>query len=325
MSVDAPAAVVTSGAPAAVTLPAAPSADLARPISPHAATSEMPAAEAVSIEPIRSARPFRPGRRRIRVPTLALAGFLGAVLFAALSGFGRDVRVATPISAQLDHLLRSAGLAINEVAVSGHRLTLDQEIFAALGLETEVSILAFDVAAARARIEQISWVAEAQVVRVFPDKLRVEITERKPVALWRDGEHVALIDITGRVLARVGKGSQPALPVVAGHGAPEATAELLAALELHPDLARRIDTATRVGNRRWSLALQDGTIIHLPEASAEQALHRLADLERRARLLNRPYQTIDLRRTGLIALAPAARRASVEGPGPRHTRQAVEP
>ena len=61
------------------------------------------------------------------------------------------------------------------------------------------------------------------------------------MALWRDGEHVALIDITGRVLARVGKGSQPALPVVAGHGAPEATAELLAALELHPDLARRID------------------------------------------------------------------------------------
>jgi len=264
-------------------------------------------------------------RRRVRVPSLAAAGLAGVLLFAGLSGFGREVRVATPIGAQIDLLLRSAGFSINEIAISGHRLTLDADIFTALRIDANTSILAYDVAAARKRVEDISWVAEAHVARVFPDKLRIVVSERKPVALWRHGDQQALIDATGRVLARVAKGSQPSLPVVAGEGAPAAAAELLGALELHPWIGQRIQTATRVGQRRWSLALTDGTMIHLPEASAADALRRLAEMDRRTRLLSRPHQTIDLRRVGLVALAPVPKRAAAEGPDRRGTRESGVP
>ncbi|MFM9943427.1 MAG: cell division protein FtsQ/DivIB [Hyphomicrobiaceae bacterium] len=258
---------------------------------------------------------------------MLLAGLAGVALFVGLSSFGRDVRMATPLAAQADHLLRTAGFTINEIAVSGHKLALDSDIYAALKLETESSILGYDVVAARRRIEDIAWVAEAQVVRVFPDKLRVLVTERKPVALWRQGEQQALVDSTGRILARVAKGSTPALPVIAGTGAPEAAAELLGALELYPAIARRIETATRVGQRRWSLALSDGTVVHLPEASAREALRRLTELDRRAGLLNRPSQVIDLRRQGLVAIGPQTRRAEAERVPQtrvRHATQAVE-
>ncbi len=260
---------------------------------------------------------------------IAVAGLAGMALFAALSGFGRDVRTAKPLSAQIDSVLRTAGFAINEISVSGHKLALDSDIYAALQLEVDRSILGFDVAAARNRIENIAWIAEAQVVRVFPDRLRVHVTERKPMALWRHGEQQALIDSTGRILARVAKGSTPALPVIAGTGAPEAAAELLAALELYPAIARRIETATRVGQRRWSLALSDGSVVHLPEASAREALRRLSDLDRRAGLLNRASQVIDLRRPGLVAIGPQSRRAEAATEAApqtriRHAHQAVE-
>ncbi len=300
---------------------AAPAHEWAAPIE----TSHQPV-----VEPVDSKVPAPPPRsrvlrRRVRIPTLAAAGLAGVLLFAGLSGFGREVRVATPIGAQVDHLLRSAGFAINEIAISGHRLTLDADIFAALRADAETSILAYDVAAARKRVEAISWVAEAHVARVFPDKLRIVISERKPMALWRHGDQQALIDATGRVLARVAKGSQPSLPVVAGEGAPAAAAALVGALELHPGLAQRIDIATRVGQRRWSLALIDGTMIHLPEASAADALRRLAEMDRRARLLSRPYQTIDLRRVGLVALGPVPKRASAAGPDGRTMRESRVP
>lgn len=313
--------VPAEGRPATPLMTSAP--DVIASVGPASQPVVEPAPAPVLVAvPPRRARSFR---HRVRIPPLAVAGLAGVLLFAGLSGFGREVRVATPLGAQLDHLLRSAGFAINEIAISGHRLTLDADVFAALRIDAETSILAYDVVSARKRIEEISWVAEAHVARLFPDKLRIVITERKPLALWRHGDQQALIDATGRVLARVAKGSQPSLPVVAGEGAPAAAAELLGALELHPGLAQRVESATRVGQRRWSLALTDGTLIHLPEASAADALRRLADMDRRARLLSRPYQTIDLRRAGLVALGPVPKRASAAGPDRRATRETGEP
>lgn len=255
-------------------------------------------------------RPPRRTRRALpKVSPALLAGLTGVVLFAALSGFGREVRVAKPITAHIDHLLQSFGFTINEVSITGHKLALDSDIYAALQIDRDSSILGYDVIAARKRIEDISWIAEAEVARVLPDKLRVHVTERKPVALWRNGDQQALIDATGRILARVSRNADATLPVVAGSGAPEATSELLGALALHPTLAKRVAIATRIGNRRWSLALADGSVIHLPEAASRDALRRLSDLDRRAGLLNRPAQVIDLRRQGVVAIGAQTRRA----------------
>lgn len=54
----------------------------------------------------------------------------------------------------------------------------------------------------RAALEEIPWVEKARVERVLPDKLRVEITERTPVAFLRQGAELALIDGHGVVLER---------------------------------------------------------------------------------------------------------------------------
>ena len=116
----------------------------------HKPVVESAPAPVLIAAPPRRARGFR---HRVRIPPLAVAGLAGVLLFAGLSGFGREVRVATPLGAQLDHLLRSAGFAINEIAISGHRLTLDADVFAALRIDAETSILAYDGVSARKRIE----------------------------------------------------------------------------------------------------------------------------------------------------------------------------
>ncbi len=250
------------------------------------------------------------------VPVL-VAALTGALLFAGLSGFGRDARIAKPIQQQLDALLVKAGLAINEVTVTGHRYARDPDIYSALRLDAGGSLLVFDVTAARRRIEDIPWVAQAQVARVFPDKLRIHIRERVPAAVWSEAGTKSLLDATGRQLSRVAAGSQTTLPVVTGTGAPAAVGELLAALAQHADIAGRLETAARLGQRRWSLTLSDGTLIHLPETSVAAALDRLADLERRARVATAPGQIIDLRRPGQVAIGETRRRHAAEDLAPR--------
>jgi cell division protein FtsQ len=77
------------------------------------------------------------------------------------------------------------------------------------------SVLSVPLDARRAALEEIPWVEKASVARVMPNKLRVEIVERTPVAFLRQGAELALIDAYGVVLERPQKADYH-FPVVTG-------------------------------------------------------------------------------------------------------------
>jgi cell division protein FtsQ len=64
------------------------------------------------------------------------------------------------------------------------------------------SVLRVPLDARRAALEEIPWVEKASVARVMPNRLRVELVERTPVAFLRQGAELALIDAYGVVLER---------------------------------------------------------------------------------------------------------------------------
>jgi len=50
--------------------------------------------------------------------------------------------------------------------------------------------------------EQLSWVESASVQRILPNRIRIELTERTPIAFVRNGNELALIDGHGVILDR---------------------------------------------------------------------------------------------------------------------------
>lgn len=69
----------------------------------------------------------------------------------------------------------------------------------------------------RAQLEQIPWVESAAVMRLLPNRLRVQITERTPVAFVRLGSKVSLIDAHGVVMdPPAHSGEQFSFPVISG-------------------------------------------------------------------------------------------------------------
>jgi cell division protein FtsQ len=66
------------------------------------------------------------------------------------------------------------------------------------------SVLTIPLDKRRSQIEQIGWVESASVQRILPNRVRVEITERTPVAFVRNGSEIALIDSHGVILDRPG-------------------------------------------------------------------------------------------------------------------------
>jgi len=122
------------------------------------------------------------GRRRLRL-VLAAAG-LAAVIGGGLA------------------LLHSPLLAARVVRISGASHTPRPAVLAASGLSGRPPLIDVGPAAVAARLEALPWVATASVRRQWPDGVRVALTERTPVAVVVAGGETALVDASGRVLAR---------------------------------------------------------------------------------------------------------------------------
>jgi cell division protein FtsQ len=188
-----------------------------------------------------------------------------------------------------------AGFEARRITVKGRKQARASDIQSALGPVVGDSILHFDPAAARRRIEALGWVKSAAVSRLLPDTIHVSIREREPAAVWQHAGAVRLIDENGAAIADIGADEYSGLPLVVGAGAPEAAADVLKALGRHPSLAARTSALIRVGERRWNLRLENGLDVKLPETGLADALAMLADLDDGAGTLDQPLEYIDLR------------------------------
>jgi cell division protein FtsQ len=206
----------------------------------------------------------------------------------------------------MDQALRltgSAGFAVREVNAVGRVRTGKEALRAQLGIEVGQPILALDPDAARTRLEALPWVARASVERLLPDRVEVRLIERQPLALWQREGRFDLIDSGGSVIVEDvldrGPGAvDPAygkLRVLVGDQAPRHAATLFALLSTEPALSARVAAATWIGDRRWTLRLDNRIDVLLPERSVLRAWRFLAAKAREEKLLERAVSVIDLR------------------------------
>jgi len=230
----------------------------------------------------------------------ALAGLLlglGAGGWATSSGLlarAGDAAVSRALAVTVD-----AGLTLREVYVEGRVRTDPEELRQHLGIALGTPLLGIDTEAARARLETLTWVEQASVVRMLPGSLSIRLIERQPLALWQRDGRFSLIDRAGRVIEGALDHGVPAswrhLRVLVGDGAPARAAGLFALLSTEPALSERVVAASWVGARRWSLHLDNQVDVLLPEGNPYVAWRLLAAKERQQGLLERAVAVIDLR------------------------------
>ncbi|HSZ75367.1 MAG TPA: FtsQ-type POTRA domain-containing protein [Rhizomicrobium sp.] len=231
-------------------------------------------------------------KRPMLVLTLALGGL--AVLAALF--IGGYVRAAVHgVEEALDAVATDAGFGISQVHIAGNARTKPDEIAAVLGLAPGQSIFGADVHAARERLMQLPWVADADVRRRFPDDISVSVVEKMPFALWQAPNGLYVIERSGGVITNKGVDEFSKLPHFVGLGAPEAGAELIDALAPHRAVAARVRAMERVGERRWNLILDDGVVVKLPEKDWQQEIATLEHLIVDNGILERDISEIDLR------------------------------
>ncbi|MGI9504440.1 MAG: cell division protein FtsQ/DivIB [Geminicoccaceae bacterium] len=246
-----------------------------------------------------------PLRPRWYWPVLHLSGIAGGLIIglgtgAWLGWSGTVYAVTSDVTDRMLNLTGGAGLELRAVYADGREHTDRQALRKQLGIAIGDPILGFDTAAAQERLEELPWVEHASVGRFLPDTIKVRLVERKPLAIWQHEGRYALIDRDGGVIVDDVSGIEVRrrfghLRILVGEGVPDQAVALFKMLSVEPELSERVKAASWVGDRRWTLRLDNNIDVLLPERAPLEAWRFLAEVAKEQALLDRAIVTIDLR------------------------------
>jgi cell division protein FtsQ len=250
---------------------------------------------------------------------------LVAILVATAAWMGGSLsQIGSRFGGFVDDGARVVGLDVKDVAVMGleDNPVLAEEVRAAAMIEPGENMFRADPHLIRSRVEATHKVLNVRVHRLWPGQVVILADAAEPVALWHDGRQWQVVDGLGRVLPGARAEDHPELLRLAGKGAPEAAPLLTAALAAAPDINTRVAVATRVNARRWDMRFVNGVTVRLPEDDGlEPAMQRLAKLQVRAALTERPLEMIDMRSKGRVYLRPLQAAAATD---PAATKEVAE-
>jgi cell division protein FtsQ len=234
---------------------------------------------------------YLPRRAGLTATVLLLLGSAG---FGIVKGGHLDNLIST-LSDTRNALANSAGFRITAVAINGRKQLTQDEVLATGGVNGRSSLLFLDAATVRDRLKANPWIADATVLKLYPNQLRIDITERTAFALWQQDGRLSVIADDGAVLEPYVSHRFAALPLVVGKGAETRARDFLALLARYPQVRAATKAAIYVGERRWNLRLKDGLDVRLPETEAGNALAALSKFDKEDRLFSRDITAIDMR------------------------------
>lgn len=217
-------------------------------------------------------------------------------VFCGLSYSGRMENVAKALAL-------SIGLVVTDVSISGNKRMAEHDILKILGLNERSFIVDFNVDEARSVLEQHVWIQSASVQKIYPNRVRISLIERKPYAVWQHGGVMDIVDETGHVIVPFQDDLVQGLPLIVGQGAPGEARSFIQAISQYPQVSDHVRAYVRVGGRRWDIFLNNGIRLMLPEKGAIDRIAFFIKTGMAKDLFSRDVLSIDLRLSDRITVA----------------------
>lgn len=254
-------------------------------------------------------RARRAANRRAAGFTIARGiGSSAALLFLSLCGIsgyfvgGHHDALIRENGTLRDFVATSVGFGVRHVAVSGNSELSDAEVTNLAGISARASLPFLDPAVVQARLMSVPLIAEAQVTKLYPDRVAITLKERIPYAIWQQDGSVQVIAADGTAIEKLADPRFLRLPHVVGPQANTRVRDFVALIESVPEFREQIRAGIFVSERRWTLKLQNGVEVKLPELGAERALKTFAALERAEGITKKAVLSVDLRLADRIAV-----------------------
>jgi cell division protein FtsQ len=139
------------------------------------------------------------------------------------------------------------------------------------------NFITVNLATAREAFEAVPWVRKATVRREFPNRLRVQLQEHRPVALWGSDGEARMVNSFGEVFeANAGDVEQDTLPRLSGpdEQAPQVLAMYGVLKPLFEPLDLGLEGLALTTRGTWQLDLDTGAVVELGRGTPEEVTAR---------------------------------------------------
>jgi cell division protein FtsQ len=162
-----------------------------------------------------------------RVAILSVAGIAGV----------------SAVVAGVRFLLYSPQLALatpDQIDLTGNKIVTRESVLKQFVRDRNQSVLQIPLDQRRSELEQLPWVESASVQRILPNRIRVELYERTPIAFARSGNELYLIDAHGVILDRPA-GEDWHFPIVSGVSEELSREQREKRMQIYQDFMKAVD------------------------------------------------------------------------------------
>jgi len=187
-------------------------------------------------------RQDRPRRPWWRPASTAGRFFLALAALIVLSGFGASAYLVKTFLSR-DARFRIAGAS--NIEATGLSEVSRTQMLPVFGEDIGRNIFFVPLSQRRKELEEIPWVERATVMRLLPDRIRVSVVERQPIAFVRQGQQIGLVDANGVLLsmpAAMMAQRHYSFPVVTGINARDPLGQRKARMDVYQRLLGELDS-----------------------------------------------------------------------------------
>lgn len=94
---------------------------------------------------------------------------------------------------------------LREIRVVGNRMVKKGNILERAAIEPGMSLIKVSAREVKERVEAEPWIREIKVVKEYPDRLKLVVSERKPLVTLRTGSGIFIVDKDGYIWKNEGK------------------------------------------------------------------------------------------------------------------------
>ena len=142
----------------------------------------------------------------------------------------------------------------DNISVSGNNNVSRSQVLDVMASDLDRNVFFVPLEQRQKQLEQIPWIKSASVMRLLPNRLKIVISERTPIAFVEDNSHIQLVDADG-VIMDLPKQDSPkySFPVIVGISDSDPLSVRAARMKIYTQFIKELDS----GGAHYSANVSD--------------------------------------------------------------------
>ena len=221
------------------------------------------------------------------------------VLFSAIFNFYNSNQYNSKLKKIIENtniILINYGFYLQNIYITGDNNLQKEDILSVINDREYKTIFDINLFKIHNNLLLNEWIETVKIERTLPSSIKIQIIEKKPIAIWQTKLGNKLITEDGSIISNANVTAfKNNLPIIIGKGANKDVFLILQILKKNPDLYNNVWSISYINKRRWNVHLKQGIIVLLPRTKIYDAWTKIGFLQKKYKILDIGLTEIDIR------------------------------